>query len=143
MPYAHHLLSDFDGISWLLLYTNNLFDVFAGIIFNCGYWKHIYYELSFIRLPVHLQHWFLSIGLLLFFIFCLKLGFNKHLKVTEPIFWGKFKLGNWEIFGWKRNTYELFFKSAHYIFLKLYMMTGSTKWFTVIALDFREKSYYA
>ena len=28
----------------------------------------------------------------LFFPFCMKLGSNKHMKVTEPIFWGEFIL---------------------------------------------------
>lgn len=39
----------------------------------------------------------------------------------------------------KINTFYLFSKSVHWVFLKLYLIAGIKKWAKVIALDFQEK----
>ena len=70
-----------------------------------------------------------------FLIFCMKLRFNKYLKVTEPIFWGKLllcpKWGKWGIFGPKINIFGIFSKSVHYFFLIFCMKLKLNKHFKV------------
>ena len=46
------------------------------------------------------------------------------------------KCVKWDIFGPKFNIFELFFKSDHYIFLKLYLMTGIKRSVDVMVLEF-------
>ena len=153
MPYDHHLLSDLARISWLLLYPHHLVGIFGGIIFNHINWKQVIYSTSS-ALSVAPSVCNTALACYVFLIFCSKLGFNKHLKEAEPIFWGKFfffffyllcpKWASSSFFGCKKsNTFELFSESAHQIFLKLYMMTGSKSWFTVTVLDFQDNSYCA
>ena len=49
-----------------------------------------------------------------FWLFCMKLGFNKYIKVAKPIFFGKIylclKWGKWGILRVKINIFELFHK---------------------------------
>ena len=49
------------------------------------------------------------------------------------------KRGKWGIFRHKIKTFELFCKSVHSIFLKLYLMTGIKKWAKVTILDYYGK----
>lgn len=51
------------------------------------------------------------------------------------------KCGTCVIFGSKINTFELFFKSVHWIFLKLYLIIGIKMWFKVTVLLWKILSY--
>lgn len=62
----------------------------------------------FIYPSVGLWQCFLRIDLLLFSIFCMKLGFSKYIKVLESIFWGKFLwCSKWGIQGFLGLTVNL------------------------------------
>ena len=89
MPYDHHLLSDLARTSWLLLYPHDLVGIFGGIIFNHINWKQVIYSTSS-ALSVAPSVCNTALACYVFLIFCSKLGFNKHLKEAEPIFWGTF-----------------------------------------------------
>lgn len=70
-----------------------------------------------IRIPVQLSvTQFYQDWLITFLIFCMKSGFNKHIKVAESIFWKKLLLYPkwviWHIFGPRINIFKLFFKSV-------------------------------
>ena len=62
------------------------------------------------------------------------------MKCDEAIFWEKSlfspKWGKWVIFGPEIKIFELFFKSVHYIFLKLCLMPDIKKWVKIVVLDF-------
>ena len=49
----------------------------------------------------------------------------------------------WSLFWPKINTFELFFRSVPWIFLRLCLMSGIKKWFKVTVLIFVENSCYA
>ena len=66
------------------------------------------------------------------------LGFNKHLKLTEPVFWVKKNTcfpedGVNEAFLGPKST---FLYCVHYIFLKLYLIAGINDWLKATFLDF-------
>ena len=67
-----------------------------------------------------------------FAILCMKLGFKKHIKVTESIYLPQFLLclrrGKWDIFIPKINIFELSPKSFLWIFLKSYLTVGINEW---------------
>lgn len=68
-----------------------------------------------ICLSINPDH-FLRIALLLFYIFCMKIGLSKH-KNDKPIFWGKFpvypKWVKWCIVGPKISGFERFSQSVN------------------------------
>ena len=49
-----------------------------------------FYEFSSVRSYVHLQQCLSRIGGYFFWFFCIKLRFNNHIKVTQPIFVSQF-----------------------------------------------------
>ena len=64
------------------------------LIWTCGSTRAVY-KFSFfcVCLPIHLlvcNMFFSELAHYFLLIDCLKLGLSKHIKATEPIFWGKF-----------------------------------------------------
>ena len=64
------------------------------LIWTCGSTRTVY-KFSFfcVCLPIHLlvcNMFFSELAHYFLLIDCLKLGLSKHIKATEPIFWGKF-----------------------------------------------------
>ena len=51
---------------------------------------------------------------------------------------GKSACVEWVIFGPKINTYAVFSKSVHLVFVKLYRMTDTKKWLKVYVWIFKE-----
>ena len=69
---------------------------------------------------------------------CIKffLDFTRVGKVEKVS--GKRVCVEWVIFGPKINTYAVFSKSVHLVFLKLYRMADTKKWLKVYVWIFKE-----
>lgn len=78
-----------------------------------------------------------------FYVFCIKLGFNKHKKVRKPFFFDKISCYiqngvNAAQMG-AQNQHEFFSKSLHWIFLKMFL-TDIEMWFKVTVSIHQESS---